>query len=112
MRARDPPPPFPGHGLPEDGLTTVAARDGRRTTLGVTGHPGHEPGTLTAAKPSYPYDGGETWTEARTERRGDTWSAAVGHAGATGEQLTPRTEPTDAGGHSVTQLVVGAYAVR
>ncbi|MGW3402322.1 S8 family peptidase [Streptomyces zhihengii] len=103
---------FPGYGLPEDGLKTVAARDGQRITLGVTGHAGYEPGALTAAKLSYSYDGGETWTEAVTERRGGTWSAGVDHAGASGEQVTLKTELTDARGNSVTQLVVGAYAVR
>lgn len=34
------------------------------------------------------------------------------HTGAGGEQVTLRTELTDADGDSVTQLVVGAYAVR
>ncbi|MEU1281306.1 S8 family peptidase [Streptomyces sp. NPDC005805] len=103
---------FPGYGLPEDGLKTVPARDGRRITLGVTGHAGYRPGALTAAKLSWSYDGGETWTEAVTERRGGTWTATVDHAGAAGEQVTLRTELTDANGNSVTQLVVGAYAVR
>ncbi|UYQ65236.1 S8 family serine peptidase [Streptomyces peucetius] len=104
---------FPGYGLPEDGLKTVAARDGLRIALSATGHAGYEPGALTAAKLSYSYDGGKTWNEAATERRGDdAWTATVDHAGAAGTTVTLRTELTDAHGNSVSQLVTDAYAVR
>ncbi|MEU0371955.1 S8 family serine peptidase [Streptomyces sp. NPDC006283] len=104
---------FPGYGLPEDGLKTVAPRDGLRIALTATGHAGYKPGALTAAKVSYSYDGGETWTEAVTERRGDdAWAATVNHADAAGSSVTLKTELTDAKGNSVTQLVVDAYGVR
>lgn len=77
------------------------------------GSRGYEPGALTGAKLSYSYDGGDTWTEAATEKRGDgSWAATVDHAGASGRTVTLRTELTDAKGNSVTQLVLGAYAVR
>ncbi len=36
----------------------------------------------------------------------------MNHAGATGEQVTLKTELTDARGDSVTQTVVRAYDVR
>ncbi|GGT49746.1 peptidase [Streptomyces kurssanovii] len=104
---------FPGYELPEDGLKTVAASDGLRIGLSATGHAGYRPGALTGAKLSYSYDGGQTWTEAATERQGDgAWNATVDHAGASGRPVTLRTELTDAHGNSVTQLVVDAYAVR
>ncbi|MFF8841684.1 S8 family serine peptidase [Streptomyces sp. NPDC015127] len=104
---------FPGYGLPEDGLKTVAASDGLRIALSATGHAGYEPGELTGATLSYSYDGGDTWTEAATEKRADAgWTATVDHAGASGRTVTLKTELTDAKGNSVTQLVVGAYAVR
>ncbi|MEV6784903.1 hypothetical protein [Streptomyces sp. NPDC051098] len=103
---------FPHHGLPEDGLKTLPARDGRRIALSVTGHAGYTPGSLTAAKLSYSYDQGETWIPAPTARKVGAWTATVHHAGATGRPVTLRTELTDARGNSVTQLVVDAYAVR
>ncbi|MEV4683490.1 S8 family peptidase [Streptomyces kurssanovii] len=104
---------FPGYELPEDGLKTVAASDGLRIGLSATGHAGYRPGALTAAKLSYSYDGGQTWTGAATERQGDgAWNATVDHAGASAKAVTLRTELTDAHGNSVTQLVVDAYAVR
>jgi subtilisin family serine protease len=104
---------FPGYGLPEDGLKTVAANDGLRIALSATGHAGYRPGALTDAKLSYSYDGGETWTGAAMERRGDdVWTATVDHAGAAGSSVTLRTELTDARGNSVSQLVTDAYAVR
>ncbi|MFF3686350.1 S8 family serine peptidase [Streptomyces sp. NPDC002187] len=104
---------FPAYRLPEDGLKTVAAKDGQRIALSASGHAGYEPAALTAAKVSYSYDGGETWTEAVTQRQGDdAWTATVNHADAAGRPVTLKTELTDARGNSVTQLVVDAYAVR
>ncbi|MER7517712.1 S8 family serine peptidase [Streptomyces sp. NPDC126499] len=103
---------FPRYDLPEDGLKTLAATDGQRIGLFVTGHAGYTPAPLTSARLSYSYDGGETWTEAPVSRQGDAWSATVDHAGATGRQVTLRTELTDARGNSVTQTVVRAYDVR
>ncbi|MFF7199660.1 S8 family serine peptidase [Streptomyces sp. NPDC008141] len=103
---------FPHYGLPEDGLKTLPAKDGQKIALSVTGHVGYTPGALTAAKLSYSYDGGETWTQASTARKDGAWTATVDHAGAAGRPVTLRTELTDARGNSVTQLVVDAYAVR
>ncbi|MFF5971292.1 S8 family serine peptidase [Streptomyces sp. NPDC012769] len=103
---------FPRYDLPEDGLKTLAATDGQRIGLSVTGHAGYTPAPLTSARLSYSYDGGGTWTEAPVTHQGDAWSATVNHAGATGKQVTLKTELTDAHGNSVTQTVVRAYDVR
>ncbi len=103
---------FPRYGLPEDGLKTLPAEDGQRITLTATGHAGYRPGTLTSAKLSYSYDGGETWKQAATTRDGGRWTATVDHGGAQGEQVTLRTELTDSNGNSVVQTVTRAYDVR
>ncbi|MFF5285889.1 S8 family serine peptidase [Streptomyces sp. NPDC013171] len=103
---------FPRYDLPEDGLKTLAATDGQHIGLTATGHAGYTPAALTSAKLSYSYDGGTTWTEARVSQQGDGWTATVNHAGATGKQVTLKTELTDANGNSVTQTVVRAYDVR
>ncbi|MFH8724697.1 S8 family peptidase [Streptomyces termitum] len=103
---------FPRYDLPADGLKTLAATDGQKIGLTVTGHAGYRPAALTSAALSYSYDGGTTWTEAPVTRQGDAWSATVNHAGATGKQVTLKTELTDANGNSVTQTVVRAYDVR
>ncbi|WP_406863768.1 S8 family serine peptidase [Streptomyces sp. HUAS MG47] len=103
---------FPRYDLPEDGLKTLAATDGRHIGLTVTGHAGYTPGALTSAKLSYSYDGGATWTAAQVSRQGDAWTATVNHAGASGKQVTLKSELTDANGNSVTQTVVRAYDVR
>ncbi|MER6478727.1 S8 family peptidase [Streptomyces filamentosus] len=103
---------FPRYDLPVDGLKTLAATDGQRIRLTATGHAGHQPGDLASAALSYSYDGGTTWTEARVAKAGGEWVATVNHAGATGKQVTLKTELTDAEGNSVTQTVVRAYDVR
>ncbi|MEU2117235.1 hypothetical protein ABZ567_16640 [Streptomyces sp. NPDC016459] len=103
---------FPRYDLPEDGLKTLAATDGQHIGLTATGHAGYIPAALTSAKLSYSYDGGTTWTEARVFQQGGHWTAAVNHAGATGEPVTLQTRLTDANGNSVTQTVVRAYDVR
>ncbi|MFJ7986646.1 S8 family serine peptidase [Streptomyces sp. NPDC096351] len=103
---------FPRYDLPEDGLKTLAATDGQHIGLTATGHAGYTPAALTSATLSYSYDGGTTWTEAQVSQQGGHWTATVNHAGATGKQVTLRTELTDAHGNSVTQTVVRAYDVR
>ncbi|MFF1925327.1 S8 family serine peptidase [Streptomyces sp. NPDC058221] len=103
---------FPGYDLPSDGMKTLAAKDGQKIGLSVTGHAGYTPGKLTAAEVSYSYDGGETWTEATTAQQGGRWTATVNHAEAAGKPVTLRTELTDAKGNSVVQTVTDAYAVR
>ncbi|MFD4375292.1 S8 family serine peptidase [Streptomyces sp. NPDC058486] len=103
---------FPRYDLPADGLKTLAATDGQRIRLGVTGHAGYQAGALTSAKLSYSYDGGTTWTPAQVAEAGGEWVATVNHAGATGKPVTLKTELTDAHGASVTQTVVRAYDVR
>ncbi|MFE5091422.1 S8 family serine peptidase [Streptomyces sp. NPDC056638] len=103
---------FPGYDLETDGLKTLPAKDGRTIGLSVTGHAGYTPGKLVAAKVSYSYDGGETWTQATTAQQGGHWTATVNHAGAAGKPVTLKTELTDANGNSVIQTVNDAYAVR
>ncbi|MFF3492619.1 S8 family serine peptidase [Streptomyces sp. NPDC002795] len=103
---------FPRMTFPEDGMKTLAARDGQKIALTATGHAGYEPGALTKAALSYSYDGGETWTEAKTSKQDGEWTATVAHAGASGEQVTLKAELTDAKGNSVTQTVNRAYDVR
>ncbi|MYW64243.1 S8 family serine peptidase [Streptomyces sp. SID8379] len=103
---------FPHLTLPEDGLKTLAARDGQRIGVSVTGHAGYRPGDLTKVSLSYSYDGGETWTEATTSRRNGKWTATVDHAGASGEQVTVRAQLTDSHGNAVSQTVERAYDVR
>ncbi|MFF0482355.1 S8 family serine peptidase [Streptomyces sp. NPDC004435] len=103
---------FPRYDLPVDGLKTLAATDGQRIRLSVTGHAGYRPGALTSASLSYSYDGGTTWTEAPVTKSGGEWIATVNHTGATGKPVTLKTELTDAKGNSVTQTVVRAYDVR
>ncbi|MEU9703903.1 S8 family serine peptidase [Streptomyces sp. NPDC047981] len=103
---------FPRYNLPEDGLKTLPATDGRQIGLTATGHAGYKPAALTSARLSYSYDGGTTWTEAQVSQRDGTWTATVNHAGAAGKQVTLKTELTDANGNSVTQTVVRAYDVR
>ncbi|WNI28410.1 S8 family serine peptidase [Streptomyces sp. ITFR-6] len=103
---------FPGYDLPSDGMKTLAAKDGQKIGLSVTGHAGYTPGKVTSVKVSYSYDGGETWTGATTAQRGGRWTATVNHADAAGKSVTLRTELTDAKGNSVVQTVTDAYAVR
>ncbi|WP_351222320.1 S8 family serine peptidase [Streptomyces sp. NPDC002133] len=103
---------FPVIGLPEDGLKTLPAADGQKLTLGVSGHAGYTPGALVSAKVSYSYDGGTTWTEARTTQQGGDRTATVDHAGRSGQPVTLKAELTDANGNSVTQTVERAYDVR
>ncbi|MFE4958511.1 S8 family serine peptidase [Streptomyces sp. NPDC056653] len=103
---------FPSYGLPEDGMKTLAAKDGQRITLGVTGHAGYTPGAVTSAKLSYSYDDGESWAEAATAEHNGTWTATVNHARASGKQVTLKAELTDANGNSVIQTVTRAYDVR
>ncbi|MEV1024789.1 S8 family serine peptidase [Streptomyces sp. NPDC050264] len=103
---------FPHLTLPEDGLKTLAAADGQEIGLSVSGHAGYAPGELTKVALSYSYDGGETWTGAKTSRHGGKWTATVDHAGATGKQVTLKARLTDSKGASVTQTVNRAYDVR
>ncbi|WPW32156.1 S8 family serine peptidase [Streptomyces atratus] len=103
---------FPGYDLETDGLKTLPAKDGQTIGLSVTGHAGYTPGKLVAAKVSYSYDGGETWTLATTAQQGGHWTATVNHTGAAGKPVTLKTELTDANGNSVIQTVNDAYAVR
>ncbi|MFD3513774.1 S8 family serine peptidase [Streptomyces sp. NPDC058657] len=103
---------FPGYALPEDGLKTLPAKDGQQITLSLSGHAGHTPGAIREARLSYSYDEGRTWQDASTEAAGSSWTATVDHAGATGRQVTLKTELTDSRGNSVTQLVTRAYDVR
>ncbi|MDN3021764.1 S8 family serine peptidase [Streptomyces sp. S.PB5] len=102
---------FPRYDLPEDGLKTLAAEKGR-IVLTATGHAGYRPGELTSVKLAYSYDGGASWTPARTAKKGAVWEAYVDHSAATGKQVTLRTDLTDANGNSVSQTVVRAYDVR
>ncbi|MGW2560370.1 S8 family peptidase [Streptomyces sp. NPDC001514] len=104
---------FPVIGLPEDGLKTLPAADGQKLTLGVSGHAGYTPGALVSAKVSYSYDGGATWTEAKSEQQSaGAWTATVDHAGMSGQPVTLKVELTDANDNSVTQTVERAYDVR
>ena len=103
---------FPRLGLPEDGAKTLAARAGQQIPLKATGHGGYAPAALVSATLSYSYDGGTTWTEAPVARHDGTWTATVDHTGATGKQVTLRTELTDANGNSVRQTITRAYDVR
>ncbi|MGW0905632.1 S8 family peptidase [Streptomyces sp. NPDC002853] len=103
---------FPRYDLPEDGMKTLAAKDGGRIGLTATGHAGYKPGALKSAALSYSYDEGKTWTEAKTSASGGKWTATVNHAGASGKQVWLRTELTDTNGSSVTQTVARAYDVR
>lgn len=103
---------FPHLTLPEDGLKTLAARDGQKIGLSVTGHAGYTPGALTKVALSYSYDDGATWTEAATAGRGGAWTATVDHGGAAGKQVTLKARLTDSKGNSVTQTVTRAYDVR
>ncbi|MEV3855464.1 S8 family serine peptidase [Streptomyces sp. NPDC050095] len=103
---------FPHLTLPEDGLKTLAAADGQRIGLTVTGHAGYTPGNLTKVALSYSYDDGQTWTEARTSQQGGAWTATVNHAGAAGKQVALKAQLTDSKGNSVEQIVSRAYDVR
>jgi hypothetical protein len=103
---------FPRYDLPEDGLKTLPASDGQRIALTATGHAGYQPGELTSVKLAYSYDGGATWTSARTAKKGAVWEAYVDHSAATGKQVTLRADMTDAHGNSVSQIVARAYDVR
>ncbi|MFH8489527.1 S8 family peptidase [Streptomyces longisporoflavus] len=103
---------FPRYELPEDGMKTLAAKDGQRIGLTATGHAGYKPGALKSAALSYSYDEGKTWTEADTSVSEGKWTATVHHAGASGKQVWLRAELKDANGSSVTQTVSRAYDVR
>ncbi|MGW6400365.1 S8 family peptidase [Streptomyces sp. NPDC055134] len=103
---------FPKYAIPEDAMKTLAARDGQTVTLSATGQAGYIPGEITSAKLSYSYDGGTTWTAAKTEKKGGKWVATVNHAGASGQQVTLKSELMDNKGASVTQTVTRAYDVR
>ncbi|SDJ61135.1 S8 family peptidase [Streptomyces indicus] len=103
---------YPRLALPEDGMKTLAAADGQKIELKVTGHAGYTPGAIKSAALSYSYDGGETWTEAEISGSGATRTATVDHAGASGKPVTLKTTVTDVNGNTVEQLVVRAYDVR
>ncbi|AWZ04519.1 MULTISPECIES: S8 family serine peptidase [unclassified Streptomyces] len=102
---------FPRISAPLDGLKTLAAANGQKITLGVSGHAGYAPGALKSAKLSYSYDG-ENWTEAKVGASGGQWSATVDHAGAAGQQVMLKVELTDTNGATVTQTVARAYDIR
>lgn len=79
----------------------------------MSGHAGYTPGAPASAKSSYSYDGGATWTEARTaQQSAGVWTATVDHAGRSGEPVTLKAELTDVNGNSVNQTVERAYDVR
>ncbi|MFB6771933.1 S8 family serine peptidase [Streptomyces sp. NPDC056337] len=103
---------FPRYDLPVDAMNTLPARSGIEIGLSVEGHAGYAPGAITAAALSYSYDGGDTWTQAPTERRHGKWTAIVDHTGAAGEQVMTKAAFTDAGGNAVTQTITRAYDVR
>ncbi|MFI5860672.1 S8 family peptidase [Streptomyces sp. NPDC051546] len=103
---------FPRISAPLDGLKTLAAADGQKIGLSVSGHAGYAPGALASAKLSYSYDEGGSWTEAKVSERGGQWTATVNHAGATGKQVMLKVELTDKNGATVTQMVARAYDIR
>ncbi|MGW6708609.1 S8 family peptidase [Streptomyces sp. NPDC054956] len=102
---------FPRISAPVDGMKTLAATDGQRIGLTVSGHAGYAPGALKSARLSYSYDG-ENWTEAKVSASGGQWAATVDHAGAAGKQVMLKVELTDANGATVTQTVARAYDIR
>ncbi|GAA3932730.1 hypothetical protein GCM10022244_46680 [Streptomyces gulbargensis] len=106
------PIPFPRYDLPEDGPKTLAATGGQQIGLTATGHAGYPPAALTSATLANSCDGGVTWAGARVSQQGGGRTATVHHAGASGAQVTLRTDRTDAHGDSVTRTVVGADDVR
>lgn len=93
-------------------LASVAPRDGQRITLGVVGRAGHQPGAPTVAEPSCSHGGGAARAEPVTQRSHGARSATADRTDAACGPAGPQAEPTDAQGGSVTQLVIGAYAVR
>ncbi|MGW6687220.1 S8 family peptidase [Streptomyces sp. NPDC054961] len=103
---------FPRISAPLDGMKTLAAADGQKIGLGVSGHAGYAPGALKSAALSYSYDNGEHWTAAKTGEHGGQWTATVNHAGAAGQQVMLKIELTDVNGATVTQTVARAYDVR
>ncbi|WP_328301474.1 S8 family serine peptidase [Streptomyces sp. NBC_00435] len=103
---------FPRISAPLDGMKTLAAANGQKIGLGVSGHGGYAPGALKSAKLSYSYDNGESWTGAKVSERGGQWTATVDHAGAAGKQVMLKVELTDVNGATVTQMVARAYDIR
>nr|WSX49171.1 S8 family serine peptidase [Streptomyces sp. NBC_00974] len=103
---------FPRISAPLDGMKTLAAANGQKITLGVSGHAGYTPGALKSATLSYSYDNGESWTEAKAAERGGQWTATVDHAGAAGKQVMLKIGLTDTNGATVTQTVARAYDIR
>ncbi|MGC0333749.1 subtilisin family serine protease [Streptomyces sp. SAI-170] len=103
---------FPSYDVPVDGLNTVPAENGVRIGVTAEGHAGYTPGALTEVSLAYSYDGGTTWTEARTVREGGAWTAVLDHTGASGKPVTLKTEITDERGNTVAQTVTRAYDVR
>ncbi|MFJ7268711.1 S8 family peptidase [Streptomyces sp. NPDC099050] len=103
---------FPRISAPLDGLKTLAAANGQKIGLSVSGHAGYAPGTLKSAELSYSYDEGGSWTEAKVAERGGQWTATVDHAGAAGKQVMLKVELTDTNGATVTQMVARAYDIR
>ncbi|RII17613.1 Intracellular serine protease [Streptomyces sp. YIM 130001] len=103
---------FPRCALPEDGLKTLAAKNGQRIRLTATGHAGYTPEAVKSASLAYSYDEGKTWTDAAVSVDGRGATATVNHAGASGLQVWLRTELTDTDGNSVRQTVARAYDVR
>ncbi|MFE9882226.1 S8 family serine peptidase [Streptomyces sp. NPDC005784] len=102
----------PAYDLPVDGMNTLPAQSGIRVGLSVEGHAGYTPGAITEASLSYSYDGGTTWTQAPTQRRGGKWTAVLDHTGAAGKQVMTKATFTDANGNAVTQTITRAYDVR
>ncbi|MEU4085026.1 S8 family peptidase [Streptomyces aureus] len=102
----------PLYDLPLDAMNTLPAESGIRVGLSVEGHAGYTPGAITTASFSYSYDGGTTWTEAPTRRRGGKWTAVLDHTGAAGKQVMTKATFTDANGNAVTQTITRAYDIR
>ncbi|WP_432181363.1 S8 family serine peptidase [Streptomyces sp. NBC_00063] len=99
-------------GSAQDGLKTLPARSGLSLGVSASGHAGYRAGALTAVDVAYSYDGGETWTKARTRKQKGNWSALVDHTGKAGRQVTLRVRLTDTNGARVIQTIARAYDVR
>lgn len=71
----------------------------------------YQPGRITGAKVWASYDDGATWVEVPVKNNGKKVTATVDNTPATGF-VTLKTEVTDAGGKSVTQVLKRFYGIR
>ncbi|WP_326657828.1 S8 family serine peptidase [Streptomyces sp. NBC_00385] len=101
----------PAYGMALNPYNQAPASRSYRVELDAPGQPGYEgrADTLTA---QVSYDGGASWRDVRTVRRGGSWVALVDNRPASGGFVSLRVKAANSDGADVEQTLISAYAVR